>query len=206
MIVFDWLKKGSKDYPKFWTHYLESFENHSNNLKQNRYVVFDCETTGLDYRRDVILSIGAVAVVDNSILVNDSLELYLKQELYKPETVHIHGILKEGKEEKIVEAEAIIRFLEFVKNATLVGHNVSFDIEMINQALKRLEVGKLKNESMDTDAMYQKYKGLQEDQHSSLDELCKNLKVEKSERHTASGDAFITALVFLKLKKRLLLN
>ena len=56
---------------------------------------------------------------------------------------------------------------------------------------------------MDTDAMYRKFKGLQEDQHSSLDELCKILKVEKSDRHTASGDAYITALIFLKLKNRL---
>jgi DNA polymerase III subunit epsilon len=202
-MVFDWLKKVSKDYPKFWENYLETFENKTNVSDQKRYVVFDCETTGLDHRKDVILSIGAVAVIDSSVLVNDSLELFLKQELYKPEVAFIHGILKEGKEEKIVEAEAIIRFLEFIKNATLVGHNVNFDIEMINQALKRLNVGKLKNDSMDTDAMYQKFKGLQEDQHSSLDELCKNLKVEKSDRHTASGDAFITALVFLKLKKRL---
>ena len=149
------------------------------------------------------MSIGAVAVIDSSVIVNDSLELFIKQDLFNSETVSIHGILKEAKEEKIVEAQAVILFLEFIKNATLIGHHVSFDIEMINQALKRLNVGKLKNDSMDTDAMYQKFKGLQEDQHSSLDELCKILKVEKSDRHTASGDAFITALVFLKLKKRL---
>jgi DNA polymerase-3 subunit epsilon len=202
-MVFDWFKKVSKDYPKFWENYLENFEQEPDELQQKRYVVFDCETTGLDHRKDVILSIGAVTVIDNAIIVNDSLELFLKQDLYKTETAPIHGILKEGKEEKIVEAEAIIRFLEFIKNATLIGHNVNFDIEMINQALKKLDVGKLKNDSMDTDAMYQKFKGLQEDQHSSLDELCKILKVEKSDRHTASGDAFITALVFLKLKKRL---
>lgn len=202
-MVLDWFKKVSKDYPKFWENYLENFEQEPDGSQPKRYVVFDCETTGLDHRKDVILSIGAVAVSDNSVIVNDSLELFIKQDLYKSETAPIHGILKEGKEEKIVEAEAIIRFLEFIKNSTLVGHNVNFDIEMINQALKRLDVGKLKNDSMDTDAMYQKFKGLQEDQHSTLDELCKILKVEKSDRHTASGDAFITALVFLKLKKRL---
>lgn len=202
-MVFDWFKKVSKDYPKFWENYLENFEQEPDELQPKRYVVFDCETTGLDHRKDVILSIGAVTVIDNAVIVNDSLELFIKQDLYKSETASIHGILKEGKEEKIVEAEAIIRFLEFIKNSTLVGHNVNFDIEMINQALKRLDVGKLKNDSMDTDAMYQKFKGLQEDQHSTLDELCKILKVEKSDRHTASGDAFITALVFLKLKKRL---
>lgn len=204
-MVVGWFKKVSKDYPKFWENYLENFEKEPDPSKPKRYVVFDCETTGLDHRKDVILSIGAVAVINSSVIVNDSLELFLKQDIYKPEVASIHGILKEGKEEKIVEAEAVIRFLEFIKNATLIGHNVNFDIEMINQALKRLDVGKLKNDSMDTDAMYQKFKGLQEDQHSTLDELCKVLKVERSDRHTASGDAFITALVFLKLKRRLLI-
>ncbi len=204
-MVFDWFKKVSKDYPKFWENYLAYFEQEPDESKPKRYVVFDCETTGLDFRKDVILSIGAVAVTGSAVIVNDSLELFLRQDVYNAETASIHGILKEGKEEKIVEAEAIIRFLEFIKDATLIGHHVNFDIEMINQALKRLEVGKLRNDSMDTDAMYQKFKGLQEDQHTSLDELCKILKVEKSDRHTASGDAFITALVFLKLKKRLLI-
>lgn len=202
-MVFNWFKKVTKEYPKFWENYLLHFEQKPDHSQPKRYVVFDCETTGLDYRKDVILSIGAVAVIDSAVIVNDSLELFIKQDVYNPETVSIHGILKEGKEEKIVEAQAVILFLEFIQNATLVGHHVSFDIEMINQALRRLNVGKLKNDSMDTDAMYQKFKGLQEDQHSSLDELCKILKVEKSDRHTASGDAFITALVFLKLKKRL---
>lgn len=202
-MAWNWFKKIAKEHPKFWLNYLNYFEQETNESKPKRYVVFDCETTGLHFKKDVILSIGAVAVVDDSVVVNDFIELYLQQDIYKSETAAIHGLLKEGKEEKIVEAEAVIRFVEFIKDATLVGHHVSFDIEMINQALKRLDVGKLKNDSMDTDAMYQKFKGLQEDQHSSLDELCKTLKVQKSDRHTASGDAFITALLFLKLKSRL---
>jgi DNA polymerase-3 subunit epsilon len=200
-MTLNWFKKITKEYPKFWEKYLSYFEEESPRPK--RYVIFDCETTGLDYRNDVILSIGAVAVINNVIHVNDSLEVYLQQAIYKPETAAIHGILKDGNEEKIVEAEAIIRFLEFSKDAILVGHHVSFDMELINQALKRLDVGKLKNDNMDTDAMFQKIKGYQEDQHSSLDELCKALNVSKSDRHTASGDAYITALIFLKLKSRL---
>ena len=63
---------------------------------------------------------------------------------------------------------------------------------MINQALDRLEVGRLKNQVMDTDVMYQKLKYLPEEQHASLDELCDIYKIKKSDRHTASGDAFIT--------------
>ncbi len=205
-MAFNWFKKSTTVRPKFWDIYLSHFHQENESSKPRRYVVFDCETTGLDYRSDVILSIGGVVVTENTIAVNDAIELYLKQEHYKKDTAAIHGILKNGKEEKIVEAEAIIQFLDYIKDAVLVGHHVQFDIEVINQALKRLHLGKLKNNSMDTDAMYQKFKGLQEDQHSSLDELCTILKVEKSDRHTASGDAYITALIFLKLKKRLSLQ
>ncbi|MGA0619647.1 exonuclease domain-containing protein, partial [Ligilactobacillus salivarius] len=78
-----------------------------------------CETTGLDYKSDRILSIGAVAIQNNQIIVGDFMEVFLQQDIFKPESVPIHGILKEGKEEKIVEAEAVIRFLEFIKDATL---------------------------------------------------------------------------------------
>lgn len=197
----NWFNKIIKEHPKFWETYLTYFEE--NQSKEKRYVVFDCETTGLDYKSDRILSIGAVAIQHNEIIVNDYLEVFLQQEVFKAETVPIHGILREGKEEKIVEAEAVIRFLEFVKDATLVGHHVDFDIEMINQSLARLDLGKLKNQSMDTDIMYQKLKYLPYEQHTSLDELCTIYKIKKSDRHTASGDAFITALLFLKLKRKL---
>ena len=197
----NWFNKIIKEHPKFWETYLTYFEE--NQSKEKRYVVFDCETTGLDYKSDRILSIGAVAIQHNEIIVNDYLEVFLQQDVFKAETVPIHGILREGKEEKIVEAEAVIRFLEFVKDATLVGHHVDFDIEMINQSLTRLDLGKLKNQSMDTDIMYQKLKYLPYEQHTSLDELCTIYKIKKSDRHTASGDAFITALLFLKLKRKL---
>jgi DNA polymerase III subunit epsilon len=197
---WNWFKKIVKDHPKFWETYLETFDTKE---ASQRYVVFDCESTGLDYKKDRILSIGAIAVIDNKIEVNDYFEVFVIQDLFKPESVPIHGIMRNGNEEKIVEAESIIRFLEYIKNATLVGHHVDFDIELINEALDRLNLGTIKNQYMDTDAMYQKLKHLPFEEHQSLDELCDIYKIRKSDRHTASGDAFITALLFLKLKKKL---
>uniref|UniRef100_UPI00404B7045 3'-5' exonuclease n=1 Tax=Flavobacterium sp. TaxID=239 RepID=UPI00404B7045 len=198
---FNWFKKIVKEYPEFWENYLHYFED--NNSKEKRYVVFDSETTGLNPNKDKILSIGAVAIQNNQIVIDDFMEVFLVQDYFKADSVPIHGILKEGKEVKISETDAIIKFLEFIKNATLVGHHVAFDVEMINQALNRLDLGKLKNEVMDTDVMYQKLKYLPQEEHYSLDELCTIYKIRKSDRHTASGDAFITALLFLKLKKKL---
>jgi len=200
---FDWFRKSKKEAPQFWTDYLSAFQRQPGNPRLTRYIVFDCETTGLDPKKDVILSIGAIGIEGDAILVNDYFEVFLKQEMYCPETVPIHGILKTGKEDKLIENDAIIEFLYFIKNATLVGHHTNFDINMVNQALKRLNLGKLKNKRIDTNGLYQKFKGWQSDQNSGLDELCDVFKISKSDRHTASGDAFITALIFLKLKKKL---
>lgn len=200
---FDWFRKTKKDAPQFWKDYVSCFKKQPGNATQKRYVIFDCETTGLDPKKDRILSIGAIGVEEDRIRLSDCFEVFLEQEVYRSETAPIHGILKAGKEDKLVESEAVIRFLSYIKDATLVGHHTSFDIAMVNQALKRLDMGKLKNKKIDTNTLYQKYKGWQSDQYSGLDELCAVFRISKSDRHTASGDAFITALIFLKLKKKL---
>ena len=202
MALFNWFKKDKKSYPEFWQNYLACFDAKTDKNRGQRFVVFDTETTGLDARSDVILSIGAIGICGNSIVVNDHLELFVEQSIFKRESVTIHGILKEGKEKKLTETEAVVQFLDFIKDSTLVGHHVRFDVSMVNAALQRMGLGKLKNRSMDTDLMYQKFKGLPEDQHSGLDELCRVFKIQKSDRHTAAGDAFITALIFLRLKNK----
>uniref|UniRef100_UPI004049C9B8 3'-5' exonuclease n=1 Tax=Flavobacterium sp. TaxID=239 RepID=UPI004049C9B8 len=198
--MLDWFKKTLPNYPLFWEEYLTHFQS---KIPSKKFVVFDCETTGLDTDKDVILSIGAVVVEENTILIDQSFEIFIDQQFYDEKSTPIHGILKDGIEEKVVEIEAIIQFLKRIENHTLVGHHAGFDIAMVNKALKRNNLGKLKNESMDTDAMYQKFKYLQEDQHSSLDELCQKFKIPMHNRHTALGDAYLIAILFLKLKDRL---
>ena len=61
----------------------------------------------------------------------------------------------------------MIRFLNFIKGSTLVSHNINLDVEMINQALKRLDLGRLKNDIMDTNVLYQRWKDLDEDHKAS---------------------------------------
>lgn len=197
-MAFDWLTGGS--LPQFWKNYLSFFDNDGSGPK--RYVVFDMETSGLDWKEDVILSVGCIGIIDNAIEVNDFTEIYIQQDRYSPQSVAMRGVIRDSVE-KVVEAEGLIRFLNFAKDATLVGHNVNLDIEMLNQALKRLDLGRLKNPVMDTNVLYLRWKDLPEDEHATLDELCDALKIKKTDRHTASGNAFTTALVFLKLKSKL---
>ncbi|WP_116788165.1 3'-5' exonuclease [Flavobacterium psychrotrophum] len=197
-MAFEWLT-GSN--PQFWKNYLSLFEN-DNNTGKKRFVVFDMEATGLDFKEDTILSIGAMGVNDGGISIGDFFQAYVAREQFSPRSVALQDVVKDTNE-TVVEAEAMIQFLNFIKDATLVGHNINLDIEMLNQALKRLELGRLKNDVMDTNVLFKRWKGNTDDSQYTLDELCDALKIDKTDRHTAWGNAYTTAMVFLKLKNKL---
>lgn len=205
---FKWFKKKVTNYPDFWLAYLDTFNTKKKNTIENtRFVAFDTETTGFDKKKDRVLSIGAVSIIGKTIAVQSSLEVYVEQDIFRPETVKIHGLLKKGSLKKVDELEAITSFLNYIKNAVLVAHHASFDRNMMNEMLLRHGLGKLKNEIIDTGVLFNKSKHIiyRENlkDHYTLDDLCKELNVPKVDRHTASGDALITAVVFLKIASRL---
>ena len=194
----NWFKR--KTYPEFWHNYVAHFkESKHHELKDIRFIVFDTETTGLNTKNDRILSIGCVGIENFKIKIADQLECYVTQELFNAETVKIHGLLKEGTLSKLEEEEAVIQFLEYIKDAVLVAHHAAFDVAMINNALKRMQLPKLKNKVLDTGHLFQKTKLDTTKEHFSLDELSKRFNIPLHDRHTASGDAYITAILFLKL-------
>lgn len=207
---FNWFnKKENKVLPDYFLEYEDSFLNAPKlAINETRFVVFDTETTGFNRMRDRVLSIGAVSLIDNTLNVNDSFEVYLKQEIFNPETVHIHGILKEGSITKISELEALKSFLKYIGNSILVGHHINFDIMMMNQILVRNQLPEIKNKTLDTEHLYRTskhtvYQNTLPKERYTLDKLCDELNVSKSDRHTASGDALITAILFLKIIARL---
>jgi DNA polymerase-3 subunit epsilon len=201
----NWFKR--KSYPEFWENYKNSFSKaQEQNIEHIRFVVFDTETTGLDTKKDRILSIGCIAIEGLKVKVSDQLELYVKQETFNADTVKIHGLLKEGKLIKVEESEAMVLFLEYIKNAVLVAHHAAFDVAMINTALTRLGLPKLKNRVLDTGQIFQKTKLDTSKTHFGLDELSNRFNIPLHDRHTASGDAYITALLFLKLVFKLKSN
>lgn len=195
--MLDWLKNINKEHPEFWKTYVSKFDK-----KSNRFVVISTETSGLNPIKDVILSIGSFAVVNNSILIGDSFEAVLLQYKFLHDNGLSNEFIVESKMKKLGEAEAIQSLIEFIGNAVLVGHHIDFDVEMINAALERLDCGRLKNEALDVDVMYRKLQDIN-DRQFSLDELCNIYKIPKSDRNSSSEDAYKIALLFLKLKSRL---
>ena len=87
-------------------------------------------------------------------------------------------------------------------NAVLIGHRINFDIEMINECLHRMKLGKLKNEAFDIEAMFNKWVDTN-DKPYSLEDMSKQLKMPISERNSVSDDAYSIAILFLKLKEKL---
>ncbi len=90
-------------------------------------------------------------------------------------------------------------------DGVIVGHHIGHDIEALNCACERHFGGKLSNRSLDTMDLTLHLKDddafgkLPMAAGFSLDGLCGMFGVVPHDRHTAGGDAFITAQIFLRL-------
>ncbi|MDX5419127.1 MAG: 3'-5' exonuclease [Hymenobacteraceae bacterium] len=204
------LQPVDKNAPAFWQRYSAALkEQPAGNtlLSEAEFIVFDTETTGLDHRTDKVLSMGAVRIRGLQVLVSDTFEFMVKQEgTPSNKSAEVHGILSKQLETGITEREAVERFVDFIGNAILVGQHVAFDIAMVNQMLKRQGIrGRLRNRSVDTAQLAIRLERHYADSLTlkmaeySLDALCERYNLPTDDRHTASGDAFATALLLLKL-------
>ena len=193
--------------PDFWNAYEISFKKGlPEKVSETSFVVLDTETTGFDLKRDRILSIGALRIQNGTIKAKEAFEVFLDQTAFDAKTVEIHGILKKGKVTHIPEIEGLKKLLNLLHNAVLIAHHVRFDVGMINQALRRNGLPKLLNQELDTSVLYNKSlprSKRKTEGHYSLDELCAEFNISKTDRHTALGDAYITAIAFFRILEKL---
>ncbi|NJB70241.1 DNA polymerase-3 subunit epsilon [Saonia flava] len=201
-------KKKENNLPQFWKAYEGTFSEPIPEKVENvRFVVLDTETTGFNYSTDRMLCIGALILLNRTISIKEVFETYLQQKYYDKDTAKIHGILKKGKIKRVSEFEALQQFLAYIGNSVIVAHHANFDITMINKALKRQGLPKLKNKVLDTSTLYKRSllatPLLHKKEHYTLDELAEKFSISKKDRHTAVGDAYITAIAFLKILDRL---
>ncbi len=194
--------------PDFIKEYLNCFDQtwtDQTSAEDIRFVVLDSETTGLDPRRDRLITIGAVAVRANEMILADSFEAMLKL-AYNGASVTVHGITREEAREGLDEPEALKQFLPYLRDGVIVGHHIMHDIETLNAGYERHFGFTLRNrflDTMDLTLHLQKdgaFANRQQEIYGfSLDALCDFFSVEPHDRHTAGGDAFITGLILLRL-------
>jgi DNA polymerase-3 subunit epsilon len=173
-------------------------------IDQVRFVVLDSETTGLDPRKDRIITIGAIAMVDHEILIEDSFEALLKVE-HNSSAVTVHGVTRAESRAGLDEPEALDRFLKYLGDGVIVGHHINHDVETFNAGYERHFGFRMQNPSLDTMDLTLHlerdgaFVGRDQIREFSLDSLCDLFHIVAHDRHTAAGDAFITALVFQRL-------
>lgn len=173
-------------------------------IEQVRFVVLDSETTGLDPRTDRLVTIGAVAVRGGEIRLGDAFEALIKVDR-NTSAVTVHGVTRDEARSGLDEAEAIEKFLAYLGDGVIVGHHIGHDVETFNAACERHWGVQLPNRSLDTMDLtlhlerVGAFAGRPRIRRFTLDSLCELFGVIPHGRHTAAGDAFITAEVFLRL-------
>ena len=83
--------------PAFLDQYLRNFEAGVSDETPSdlvRFVVLDSETTGLDPRKDRLITIGAVGVVGGEILLDDVFDALLEVQ-YNSAAVTVHGVTRQ---------------------------------------------------------------------------------------------------------------
>lgn len=171
---------------------------------ENEYVCLDCETTGLNPKKDEILSIGAVLIKDNKVLMRETFNIFVKpSKNIDHESIKIHHIRPIDLENAVDPKVAIFKLLDFIGNRPIVGYYINFDIAMISKYTKKYIGVKLPNESIEVSSMYYKTrKKTSEYEFIDLkfDTIMKELDIPALGKHDALNDAIMTSMMFLKLR------
>ena len=114
-------------------------------------VVFDTELTGLDLKRDAIISIGAVRMRGGRIYPGRPFYRLLRPTAeLKHQGVVVLGLRHADLEDAGEPAAVLVDFLAFAGDAVLVGHFVHLDVSFLHRALKTTFGAGLKSPSVDT--------------------------------------------------------
>ncbi|MDR2513774.1 MAG: exonuclease [Christensenellaceae bacterium] len=161
------------------------------------YVVLDLETTGLDPRWDSIIEIAAVRVQDGKItdqfqtLVNPGFEV-------DNFIIELTGITNEMLSSAPSVEDVLPRFVEFVGDSVVIGHNVNFDVNFIYDDCKRIMSVPFANDFIDTmrvsRRLYKEYS------NHTLSDLLERFSIGGNVEHRALSDVLKTNACYVYMK------
>jgi DNA polymerase-3 subunit epsilon len=188
-----------QDYDfRLFSHSVPLAEQETLPLIDLSYTVLDTETTGLDPAGgDEIIALGAVRVVKGRILQREIFDSFVKpRRAISLASTAIHGIAPAMLRGESPLEEVLPRFHRFVEDTVLIGHNVAFDMRFLELSGARTGLTFMQPV---LDTLLLSYAVNPHQEAQSLEEIAKRLGIVVSGRHTALGDALITAQVFVAL-------
>lgn len=176
----------------------EPFEKLILAMEKGRVVVLDTETTGTNTSLDEIVQIYAQEIVNGK--VGEKMHFYLKNSIPVGITQDVHGLsdeflLANGLDPKI----ALTQIIEFIGQDAVIGHNVYFDIKMIVENCRRLEIKQEIKEFYDTLDLSRR---LLQSENYKLNTLAKMLNLSCA-THSADDDVAATIDLLFNLTERL---
>ncbi len=175
-------------------------------INKTDFVAFDTELTGLDFKQDSIISIGAVKLHGTTILPSKTFYRLVKPECeLKRKSVVVHELTDSDLECAEDRLDVIADFVKFVGDAVLIGHFVHIDLNFVNKPLQQVFGVSLKNPALDTSTLHdwlydndsrfaRHYRGMT--LKSDLFSMAKKYGVDGGKSHDAFSDAYITAQLF----------
>ncbi len=202
---------GKQDVPPSVRKYLANVAQMRTDvgLHESIYVVFDTELTGLNVKRDSIVSIGAVRVFGTRIDIgNPYYRVVEPQSQLTGRSVVIHGITPSEAAECPKIDMLLPEFLDFCGGSVVVGHFISIDLAFLNKEMTRLFGLTLRNPCLDTYLLYQWLRKKEENicafhdgmgENVDLMTLAQKYSIPVSDAHNALSDALITAQLLQRL-------
>ncbi len=175
----------------------------------NEVVCIDCETDSLNPNKAQLLSLGAVRIQGNRILISQKLELFVKPATrIDTVSIKVHGLRHCDVANGLEPEEAVLALLDFIGSRQLIGYYLEFDVAIINKYLKSILGITLPNAQLEVSGLYYQYKlkKLRQDMLSlpqidlHFDTIMRDLGLPIQGRHNAFNDALMTALMYVKLK------
>lgn len=160
--------------------------------------VFDSETTGLDVKADRIVSVGGVRVHGSRIFHIANIDRLVNPGVpIPPRSSAIHGITEDMLADAPAFADVWPVLEPLMRGAVLVGHNVGFDLALLRRECALADLPLPAPPTLDTLLLA----GLlfPDMQDLSLEVLAERLGVDIHGRHTALGDALVTAEIYVRL-------
>lgn len=206
MTLFDWFRPKAKAAPlnaeqQQRLQQLRPFTALGDNtLRQQRWVVVDLETSGLNMNRDQVLSIGAVVIEDGAIDLSQQFEQTLLRVDHKlSPAVLLHGLGPSAIAAGNEPVEALLDFMEFVGDSPLLAFHAPFDQHMLARALKDSLGYRLQHSFLDVAEIAPMLFPQASFRQAGLDEWTAFFDLQAEERHHASADALVTAELALIL-------